>query len=104
MSHDGARYYGIGAFMFGSGHRAQAASDVQTVIVTCSVDSRAHAVHDTQLATATESGRYNALCGHIVAAVPMTEPDGAPCLLCEELRLRTVDRHRHRGLRRLSGR
>lgn len=90
--------------MFGSGHHAQAPPDVQTVTVTCSVDSRAHAVHDTQLATATESGRYNALCGHVVAAVPMTEPDGAPCLLCEELRLHAVDRPRHRGLRRITGR
>jgi hypothetical protein len=80
-------------------NRETAPSDVQTVTVTCTLDSRAHAVHDTQLATALESGRYNALCGHIVAAAPMTEPDGQPCLLCEELRHRPVDRRRHRGLR-----
>ena len=53
-------------------------------------------MHDTQLATALESGRYNALCGHLVAAAPMTEPDGEPCLLCEELRNRPVERPRAR--------
>ena len=76
-------------------------SRVQTVIVTCTQDSRAHAVADTQLATALESGRYNALCGHMVSAAPMTEPDGEPCLLCEELRNRPVERPRGGLLRRL---
>ncbi len=79
----------------------RATSGIQTVIVTCSQDSRAHAVHDAQLATAPESGRYNALCGHLVAAAPMTEPDGEPCLLCEELRKRPVQRTRYGILRRL---
>ena len=85
--------------MIESGNRGP--SRVQTVIVTCTQDSRAHAVHDAQLATAPESGRYNALCGHLVAAAPMTEPDGEPCLLCEELRNRPVERPRHGILRRL---
>jgi hypothetical protein len=85
--------------MFESANRLPAPSDVQTVTVTCTLDSRAHAVHDSQLATALESGRYNALCGHIVTAAPLTEPDGLPCLLCEEMRDRPVDRRRHRGLR-----
>jgi hypothetical protein len=85
--------------MFESMNREQPAPDVQTVTVTCALDSRAHAVHDTQLATALESGRYNALCGHVVSAAPMTEPDGRPCLLCEELRDRPDDRRRHRVLR-----
>ena len=31
----------------------------------------------------------------------MTEPDGEPCLLCEELRNRSVERHRDGLLRRL---
>ncbi len=84
--------------MIESGEREP--SRVQTVIVTCTQDSRAHAVHDTQLATALESGRYNALCGHLVAAAPMTEPDGEPCLLCEELRNRPVERPRYGILRR----
>ncbi len=85
--------------MFEPANRVPASPDVQTVTVTCTLDSRAHAVHDSQLSTALESGRYNALCGHVVAAAPMTEPDGQPCLLCEELRDRPVDRRRHRGLR-----
>jgi hypothetical protein len=85
--------------MIESGNRGT--SRIQTVIVTCTQDSRAHAVHDTQLATAPESGRYNALCGHMVAAAPMTEPDGEPCLLCEELRNRSVERPRGGLLRRL---
>jgi hypothetical protein len=85
--------------MIESGNRGP--SRVQTVTVTCSQDSRAHAVYDAQMATAPESGRYNALCGHLVAAAPMTEPDGEPCLLCEALRDRPVERHRHGLLRRL---
>lgn len=85
--------------MFQSGNREQAPTHIQTVTVTCSLDSRAHAVHDSQLATALDTGRYNALCGHLVSAAPMTEPDGQPCLLCEELRDRPNDRPRYRGLR-----
>ena len=83
--------------MIKSGNRG--VSGVQTVIVTCTQDSRAHAVPDAQLATALESGRYHALCGHLVAAAPMSEPDGEPCLLCEELRNLQVERPRS-GLRR----
>ena len=86
--------------MIESGNREDASPYAQTVIVTCVNDSRAHAVHDSQLATAVESGRYNAICGHVVAAAPMTEPDGEPCLLCEEMRNRPVDRRRYRSLRR----
>ncbi len=86
--------------MIESGNREHEPQYPQTVIVTCMTDSRAHAVLDAQLATAVESGRYNALCGHVVAAAPMTEPDGEPCLLCEELRNRsTGERRRHRSLR-----
>jgi hypothetical protein len=86
--------------MIESGNREDASPYARTVIVTCVNDSRAHAVHDSQLATAVESGRYNAICGHVVAAAPMTEPDGEPCLLCEEMRNRPVDRRRSRSLRR----
>jgi hypothetical protein len=85
--------------MFEPADPEHAPSDVQTVIVTCTLDSRAHAVHDYQLAAAVETGRYNALCGHVVAAAPMAEPDGQPCLLCEALRDRPADPRRHRSLR-----
>ncbi len=86
--------------MFEHANREHSPSDVRTVTVTCTLDSRAHAVHDSQLATALETGRYNALCGHVVTAAAMCEPDGQPCLLCEALRDRRTDRRRHlRGLR-----
>jgi hypothetical protein len=86
--------------MFESGNREQAPTHIQTVTVTCSLDSRAHAVHDTQLFTGPETGRYNALCGHLVSAASMTVPDGQPCLLCEELLDPPNNRPRYRGLRR----
>jgi hypothetical protein len=90
--------------MIESGNREQSPQHTQAVIVTCITDNRAHAVLDSQLATAVETGRYNALCGHLVSAAPMTEPDGEPCLLCEELRDRpAAPRRRHRTLRRLRG-
>ena len=76
-------------------------SRFETVTVTCTQDNRAHAVPDAQLATALESGRYNALCGHLVAAAPMSEPDGEPCLLCEALTNRPAERPRPGILRRL---
>jgi hypothetical protein len=62
-----------------------------TITVTCSVDSRAHEVPDAELAAAARrsDGHYQALCGHMVAAAPMVEPDGQPCLLCTAIIERT---------------
>ncbi len=85
--------------MFESGNCGQASTYIPTVSVTCSLDSRAHAVHDTQLSAGPETGRFNALCGHLVSAAAMAEPDGQPCLPCEELRDPPGGRARHRGLR-----
>jgi hypothetical protein len=64
---------------------------VDTITVTCSIDSRAHEVPDAELAAAARrsDGRYQALCGHRVAAAPMVEPDGQPCLLCAAILERT---------------
>ena len=64
---------------------------VDTITVTCSIDSRAHEVPDAELAAAAQrsDGRYQALCGHRVAAAPMVEPDGQPCLLCTAIIERT---------------
>jgi hypothetical protein len=64
---------------------------VDTITVTCSIDSRAHEVPDAELAAATRrsDGHYQALCGHMVAAAPMVEPDGPPCLLCTAIVERT---------------
>jgi hypothetical protein len=62
-----------------------------TITVTCSLDSRAHEVPDAELAAAARrsNGHYQALCGHVVAAAPMVEPDGQPCLLCTAILERT---------------
>jgi hypothetical protein len=58
-----------------------------TIIITSVTDGRAHAVPDGQLATAAAErrGRYRALCGHLVVAASMVEPDGAPCRSCAGL-------------------
>lgn len=72
----------------------------ETVIVTCAIEGRAHAVPDTELTpSALDTGRFAALCGHVIAAAPLAEPDGEPCLEC--LELRTPPSRRRRGLRRL---
>jgi hypothetical protein len=64
---------------------------VDTITVTCCIDSRAHEVPDTELAASSRrrEGHYQALCGHIVAAAPLVEPDGQPCQLCAAIIERT---------------
>lgn len=54
--------------------------------ITCLADGRAHDVPDTELAAtgSRSNGHYLALCGHMVTAAPLAEPDGAPCRLCAE--------------------
>ena len=72
---------------------------VDTITVTCCIDCRAHEVPDTELAASARRsvGHYQALCGHMVAAAPMVEPDGQPCLLCAAILERT--NHTRRGAR-----
>ncbi|WP_343941512.1 hypothetical protein [Pseudonocardia zijingensis] len=72
-----------------------------TITITCAADSRAHEVPDAELAAAAQrsDGHYQALCGHRVAAAPMVEPDGEPCLLCAAIVERTSPRRRARILR-----
>jgi hypothetical protein len=55
-----------------------------TITVTCAIDGRAHDVPDVQIAgpQADRRGRYVAVCGHVVTAASMIEPEGAPCPLC----------------------
>lgn len=86
-----------------SADRDEAGDRPETVIVTCALDSRAHAVADTELTTsdALRTGRLHALCGHVIAAAPLCEPDGAPCPTCAELQQPPARRRRTRGLRRL---
>lgn len=82
--------------------------DVLTV--TSVIDSRAHKVVDSELCAphAARSGRYEALCGHLVAPAPLVEADGMPCPRCTQLdprgsrpRERPGRRDRGRGLRRI---
>jgi hypothetical protein len=75
--------------MSGGDHAGRHAVD--TITVTCSIDSRAHEVPDTEIAASARrsDGHYQALCGHMIAAAPMVEPDGQPCLLCTAIIERT---------------
>jgi len=45
------------------------------------MDSLTHEVSDQDLATVT-SGRFRALCGALIAAAPMSEPEGKRCAEC----------------------
>lgn len=74
---------------------------VDAIIVTCAVDCRAHAVPDSEFTSAAlDSGRFPTLCGSVISAAPLAEPDGEPCPQCMEL-TRPVGPRRSRGLRRL---
>ena len=66
------------------GRQRRVPADVVTVAVTCRVDSRAHAVPDTELTAphAVDSGRYNAVCGYVVSPASLVAPDGRPCDEC----------------------
>ncbi|ODU02129.1 MAG: hypothetical protein ABS81_18485 [Pseudonocardia sp. SCN 72-86] len=59
---------------------------VVTVAVTCRLDSRSHAVPDTELTrtAAADTGRYQAICGHVVSPASLVAPDGKPCDACSE--------------------
>ena len=58
------------------------------VSLTSVIDKRAHVVTDIELSSpnAARIGRYEALCGHLIAPAPMVEPDGITCDRCTELR------------------
>jgi hypothetical protein len=76
-----------------------------TITVTCCLDARAHEVPDTELAAAARrsDGYYQALCGHMIAAAPMVEPDGQPCLLCAAIVERANAPRRSPRLQRILG-
>lgn len=78
---------------------------VDTITVTCCIDSRAHEVPDAELAAAARrsDGHYQALCGHRIAAAPMVEPDGRPCLLCAAIVERNATPRRGARLQRILG-
>ena len=67
--------------------RRSARDDRTSVSITCVVDGRCHRVSDLQLGAAETDtrGRYRALCGHLVTAASLAEPDGVPCPVCAAL-------------------
>lgn len=69
-----------------AGH-SQGTSGFELVSLTSVIDSRAHRVTDVELSSphAMRTGRYEALCGHLIAPAPLVEPDGARCRRCDEL-------------------
>lgn len=78
--------------------------DVVTVTVTCLNDGRAHVVPDTSIVGGAHNGCYEAVCGHVVTAAPMVEPDGKPCPACDSARPpERVRPGRRLGLRLLGG-
>jgi hypothetical protein len=83
------------------------AQSMATVSVTCVTDGRAHAVPDSELTqgVAHHSGYYSAVCGHMVAAAPMSAPDGEPCRSCADLwsARHAVRRQQQRLLSRIFG-
>ena len=68
-----------------TGRARRSAPDQRTTVsITCVTDGHTHRVSDLQLgaAEADGRGRYRALCGHLVTAASLAEPDGAPCSSC----------------------
>lgn len=65
------------------------------------MDSLTHEVFDRDLATVT-SGRYRALCGELITAAPMVQPEGRRCEVCAAARTPTPPRRsgRPRAIRR----
>jgi len=66
------------------GRQRHTPPEVVTVAVTCRIDSRAHAVPDTELTAphAVDAGRYHAVCGYVVSPASLVAPDGRPCDEC----------------------
>ena len=67
------------------------------------MDSLTHEVFDKDLATFS-SGRYQALCGEMITAAPMSQPEGRRCEACTTARAPAQPRgsSRLRPLRRLA--
>lgn len=57
---------------------------VHLLRITSQLDGHAHYVTDDALASGISAGRgaYEALCGHVLLALPMICDDGPPCPLC----------------------
>lgn len=81
-------------------------AEVELVSLTSVIDNRAHVVTDVELSSphAMRMGRYEALCGHLIAPAPLIEPDGTRCQRCDELdraQRPQPQGRRNRGLGRL---
>lgn len=65
----------------------RAADEPEVLTLTSVIDRRAHKVTDTELCAphAVRTGRYEALCGHLVSPAPLVAADGTPCRRCAEL-------------------
>lgn len=59
----------------------------EVLTLTSVIDRRAHKVTDTELCAphALRTGRYEALCGHLVSPAPLVAADGTPCRRCLDL-------------------
>lgn len=70
-----------------SGGAADRTHGYDIVTLTSVIDNRAHMVTDVELSSpdALGMGRYEALCGHLIAPAPMVVPDGTRCQRCAEL-------------------
>ncbi|MDN5920276.1 MAG: hypothetical protein L0I76_35130 [Pseudonocardia sp.] len=70
-----------------SGGATDPVTGYDLVTLTSVIDNRAHIVTDVELSSshAVRMGRYEALCGHLIAPAPMVEPDGKRCPRCAEL-------------------
>lgn len=70
-----------------SSDAADRAHGYDVMTLTSVIDNRAHMVTDVELSSphAVRMGRYEALCGHLIAPAPMVVPDGARCQRCAEL-------------------
>jgi hypothetical protein len=85
-------------------HREDPAGISDTVTVTCALDSHAHQIPDSELTSpyALRSGRYRAVCGCVVTAAPMVQPEGEPCRTCAAIVTPPARSRRGRsGFRRL---
>ena len=84
-------------------------ADVPDILTLTSViDNRAHKVTGSELCAShsTRTGRFAALCGHLVSPAPLVEAEGTPCTRCVQLdpTPTAVPAHRRRrgwALRRL---
>ncbi len=67
--------------------RTNRAGGPDVLTVTSVLDGRAHKVTDAELCAphSMRTGRYAALCGHLVSPAPLIDVAGTPCARCVQL-------------------